>query len=101
MSRWRLGPRPMRLIASYRLPADSSDLLFAFDSSPVAFASRDPASPPDPSLAASRSWRRARESGARVLLEPREGPAGWRSVVAAPHGGEIAFWQSKGWAPGR
>jgi predicted enzyme related to lactoylglutathione lyase len=38
---------------------------------------------------------RARALGARVLLEPREGPAGWRSVVAAPAGGEIAFWQSK------
>ncbi len=38
---------------------------------------------------------RARELGAGVLLEPREGPAGWRSVVAAPAGGEIAFWQSK------
>jgi predicted enzyme related to lactoylglutathione lyase len=36
---------------------------------------------------------RARELGARVLLEPREGPAGWRSVVATPFGGEIAFWQ--------
>lgn len=38
---------------------------------------------------------RARELGAAVLLEPREGPAGWRSVVAAPAGGEIAFWQAK------
>ena len=37
----------------------------------------------------------ARTLGARVLLEPREGPAGWRSVVAAPHTGEIAFWQPK------
>jgi predicted enzyme related to lactoylglutathione lyase len=33
--------------------------------------------------------------GALVLLEPREGPAGWRSVVAAPDGAEIAFWQPK------
>ena len=38
---------------------------------------------------------RARELGASVLLEPREGPAGWRSVVATPAGGEIAFWQPK------
>ena len=38
---------------------------------------------------------RARRSGAAVLLEPREGPAGWRSVVATPVGGEIAFWQPK------
>jgi predicted enzyme related to lactoylglutathione lyase len=38
---------------------------------------------------------RARGLGASVLLEPREGPAGWRSVVAAPDGGELAFWQAK------
>jgi predicted enzyme related to lactoylglutathione lyase len=38
---------------------------------------------------------RARIIGASVLLEPREGPAGWRSVVATPAGGEIAFWQQK------
>ncbi len=38
---------------------------------------------------------RARKLGASVLLEPREGPAGWRSVVATPVGGEIAFWQRK------
>lgn len=38
---------------------------------------------------------RARQLGASVLLEPREGPAGWRSVVAAPAAGEIAFWQPK------
>jgi predicted enzyme related to lactoylglutathione lyase len=38
---------------------------------------------------------RARELGAAVLLEPREGPAGWRSVVSAPAVGELAFWQQK------
>jgi predicted enzyme related to lactoylglutathione lyase len=38
---------------------------------------------------------RARALGARVLLEPREGPAGWRSVIATATGGEIAFWQQK------
>jgi predicted enzyme related to lactoylglutathione lyase len=38
---------------------------------------------------------RAAELGAAVLLEPREGPAGWRSVVAAPAAGELAFWQPK------
>jgi predicted enzyme related to lactoylglutathione lyase len=37
----------------------------------------------------------ARCAGATVLLEPREGPMGWRSVVASPAGGEIAFWQPK------
>ena len=42
---------------------------------------------------------RARTLGASELLEPREGPAGWRSVVATPAGGEIAFWQPKSrWA---
>jgi predicted enzyme related to lactoylglutathione lyase len=39
---------------------------------------------------------RARQLGARVLLEPREGPAGWRSVVSTPAGGEVAFWRPKG-----
>jgi len=38
---------------------------------------------------------RAQMLGASVLLEPREGPAGWRSVVATPNGGEVAFWQPK------
>ena len=38
---------------------------------------------------------RARGLGAAVLLEPREGPAGWRSVIATPAGGELAFWQPK------
>jgi predicted enzyme related to lactoylglutathione lyase len=38
---------------------------------------------------------RAQRLGAAVLLEPREGPAGWRSVVVAPEAGELAFWQSK------
>jgi uncharacterized protein len=38
---------------------------------------------------------RARSLGASVLLEPREGPVGWRSVVTTAPGGEIAFWQPK------
>jgi predicted enzyme related to lactoylglutathione lyase len=46
-----------------------------------------------PSIAAATA--RAGELGALVLLSPREGPAGWRSVVATPSGGEIAFWQPK------
>ena len=33
--------------------------------------------------------------GAEVLLEPREGPAGWRSVLTSREGGEIALWQPK------
>jgi uncharacterized protein len=43
----------------------------------------------------SEATDRARRLGASVLLESREGPAGWRSVVEAPAGGEIAFWQPK------
>ncbi|HZA57867.1 MAG TPA: VOC family protein [Solirubrobacterales bacterium] len=42
-----------------------------------------------------RATARAEALGASVLLEPREGPAGWRGVVADAGGGEIAFWQPK------
>jgi len=45
--------------------------------------------------AIARATDRARLLGASVLLEPREGPAGWRSVVATPAAGEIALWQPK------
>ena len=38
---------------------------------------------------------RARSLGASVLLSPREGPAGWRSILATPAGGEIALWHPK------
>jgi predicted enzyme related to lactoylglutathione lyase len=38
---------------------------------------------------------RARELGASMVLGPREGPAGWRSVLWTPAGGEIALWQQK------
>ena len=38
---------------------------------------------------------RARELGACVPIDSREGPAGWRGVVAAPCGAPIALWQSK------
>jgi predicted enzyme related to lactoylglutathione lyase len=38
---------------------------------------------------------RARQLGAGVILEPREGPTGWRSVLAGPAGAEIALWQPK------
>ena len=41
--------------------------------------------------------RLARQLGASVLLEPREGPAGWRSVITTPEAGQIALWQHKGW----
>jgi predicted enzyme related to lactoylglutathione lyase len=45
--------------------------------------------------AVSEATERACALGAAVLLEPREGPAGWRSVIAAPACGEIGFWQPK------
>ena len=38
---------------------------------------------------------RARDLGATVLLEPRDGPAGGRSVVRRPAGGDMAFWQRR------
>jgi uncharacterized protein len=40
---------------------------------------------------------RARALGASVLLGPREGPAGWRSVINAPDAGQLALWQPKEW----
>ena len=39
--------------------------------------------------------KHALDLGGNVLLEPREGAEGWRSVVAAPDGTEVAFWQQK------
>jgi predicted enzyme related to lactoylglutathione lyase len=42
-----------------------------------------------------RATERAQELGASVLLEPREGPAGWRSVVLSPASGALALWQLK------
>jgi predicted enzyme related to lactoylglutathione lyase len=42
-----------------------------------------------------RTTDRAIALGAAVTLAPREGPAGWRSVLAAPDAAEIALWQPK------
>jgi predicted enzyme related to lactoylglutathione lyase len=41
------------------------------------------------------STDRAQRLGGQVLLGPREGPEGWRSIVSTPDGGEVAFWQPK------
>ena len=38
---------------------------------------------------------RACRLGAAVLLAPREGPSGWRSVVSSPEAGEVALWEPK------
>jgi hypothetical protein len=38
---------------------------------------------------------RARDLGACVPIDAREGAAGWRSVVATPEGAQIALWQTK------
>jgi predicted enzyme related to lactoylglutathione lyase len=46
-----------------------------------------------PDLAA--ATERARELGASVIVDCREGPAGWRSVIEAPAGTEVALWQPK------
>ena len=43
----------------------------------------------------SEATERARRLGASVPLAPREGPAGWRSVLASPAGAEVALWQPK------
>jgi predicted enzyme related to lactoylglutathione lyase len=40
---------------------------------------------------------RARRLGATVLVEPREGLTGWRSVVSSPATAEVALWQPKDW----
>ena len=37
----------------------------------------------------------ARRLGSTVVLEPREGPSGWRSIVATQHGGEVALWERR------
>jgi uncharacterized protein len=42
-----------------------------------------------------RTTERAVGFGGEVLLSPREGPEGWRSVVATPEAGEVAFWHPK------
>lgn len=42
-----------------------------------------------------RMTERARAAGASVILSPREGPVGWRSVLAMPTGSDIALWQPK------
>ena len=38
---------------------------------------------------------RAEGLGSDVLIDPREGPHGWRSVISAQDGGELALWQPK------
>lgn len=38
----------------------------------------------------------ARQLGASVPLEPREGPLGWRSIIASQAGAEVGLWQPKG-----
>ena len=42
-----------------------------------------------------QATERARELGAAVLLEPREGPVGRRSVVTTPAAGDLALWEPK------
>jgi predicted enzyme related to lactoylglutathione lyase len=42
-----------------------------------------------------KATERARRLGATVILEPCEGPSGWRSVVSNPAAGEVALWELK------
>jgi predicted enzyme related to lactoylglutathione lyase len=42
-----------------------------------------------------RATEHACQLGASVLLAPREGPVGWRSVVTTPASGDLALWQPK------
>ena len=37
----------------------------------------------------------AQQVGARALLEPREGLAGWRCVLSTPEAGVVVYWQPK------
>jgi hypothetical protein len=37
----------------------------------------------------------ARQPVARALLEPRDGPAGWRCVLPTPEAGVVVCWQPK------
>lgn len=39
--------------------------------------------------------KRARSLGGTIVLEPREGPAGWRSVISTEAGAQVALWQPK------
>src|SRR5215216_559014 len=34
---------------------------------------------------------RAERLGSEILIDPREGPHGTRSVISAPHGGDLGF----------
>ena len=42
-----------------------------------------------------KATERALRLGAALVIEPREGPAGWRSMLEAPAGGQVALWQPK------
>ena len=46
-------------------------------------------------VARSRRLRAGARHRRPVLLEPREGPDGWRAVVATSAGAELALWQPK------
>ena len=43
----------------------------------------------------SYSTATARQFGARALLEPRDGLAGWRCVLSTPEAGVVVYWQPK------
>jgi predicted enzyme related to lactoylglutathione lyase len=41
------------------------------------------------------STRMAEQMGSEVLVGPRQGTGGWRSVIATPASGVIGLWQPK------
>ena len=51
--------------------------------------------PPLAVLAVSYFTAIARQFGARALLEPRDGLAGWRCVLSTPEAGVVVYWQPK------
>jgi hypothetical protein len=51
--------------------------------------------PPLAVLAVSYFTAIGRQFGARALLEPPGGPAGWRCVVFTPEAGVLVYWKPK------
>ena len=69
---------------------EAEDRLFASPASTEVHRCR-----PFAALEVSSSTPVARQFGARALLEPREGLAGWRCVLSTPKVGVVVYWQPK------
>jgi hypothetical protein len=72
-------------------------LAFGFDDSAAASSNGTKRAQwlPTSRSTASTGHRARQGLGARCALSPREGPAGWRSVVRSRSGAEVALWQQK------